>query len=666
MGNTGTISGSKKDILYAAAMTFEGACAHMEKNSRIGRDQTITNIVCKDGTKIDHINVHCNGMMCAIIHYMGYYTVRQSGRSYNDSYHGDSWGAANSFWQEGNRPKIYDADGNLSNDWVFVTPGNGETVKPGDISLACLNGPHMDMYAYTSSGGDRGYNGGADESLVRSYALAKYYLQNGKFPTDQDLGAIGTLRGAKLIIRYVGGSGSGRGKKVDYAKLNAKIPIVTADGSPAKIRSPKYGVGVWGRENEDMTKSNDVVSDVTEPSVTDNTADTTTVESSSNNEKVNAKVLISKLSKYTKAGIKGVYGNFYDAVYGSMPETEYGSNEDGSTASASYRGNDAVYAAAMVFEALYKADPSLRYDANFTTLHTLNCRDGTVLEHARPDCSGIMCQIINYMGYYTPRWKAWPYTKTFRGTGWDLGVFTPGCDVGKQIFDDENGTPTKDWVCIAFDPNDKRPGDIRFHNGHRHTDMFIFERNGHDYGVNAGSGDCGGSIGNGMYNSYIFAKFYLDNGRLPNDSEFSANANGSRGTVGTWTIQPNETLCVLRFIGKHGSGRGKGKTSAYIKNTIGAYSDTGKLSDERMKAAMDVASGSSFGYGKASARRGGRGIFDGMDKAKSWVDSWVGDDTSTTTSVPTTTRRTAPSVSTSGSIDISQLIGFVKAIAENR
>ena len=668
-GNDGSVrSGSKKDILYAAAMTFEGACAHMEKNSRIARDQTITNIVCKDGTKIDHINVHCNGMMCAIIHYMGYYTVRQSGRSYNDSYHGDSWGAANSFWQEGDRPKIYDADGNLSNDWIFVQPSDGG-VQPGDISLACLNGPHMDMYAYTSSGGDRGYNGGANESLERSYQLAKYYLQNGKFPTDQDLGAIGTLRGAKLIIRYVGGSGSGRGKKVDYAKLNAKIPIISDSNKPAVIHNPKYGVGIWGRDGEE-NKPADTVTDVTDPSVTEDTAATTdSTTTSPANEKVNAKVLISKLSKYAKAGIKGVYGNFYDAIYGSMPETEYGSNEgneEGST--ASYRGNDVIYAAAMVFEALYKADPSLRYDANGGHNHTITCRDGTVIEQVRPDCSGMMCAVMEYMGYYTPRWSGMAYSNTFRGHGWDLGVFYPGYDAGKQIFDDENGTPSQDWICIAYDPNDRRPGDIRFHNGHRHTDMFIFERNGNDYGVNAGSGDCGGSVGNGMYNSYIFGKFYLDNGRLPNESEFGANASGSRGTVGTWCIQPNETKCVLRFVGKHGSGRGKGKKNlSYIKNTIGAYTDKGKLSDQQVKALKDTYAGSSFGYGKAVKSRGGRGIFDGMDQAKAWVDSWTGDDTSTPTTprsgkTPTYTNTTS---SSNSNINIGQLIDLVKVIADN-
>ena len=587
---------------------------------------------------------------------------------HHDSYHGDSWGAANSFWQEGDRPKIYDADGNLSNDWIFVQPSDGG-VQPGDISLACLNGPHMDMYAYTSSGGDRGYNGGANESLERSYQLAKYYLQNGKFPTDQDLGAIGTLRGAKLIIRYVGGSGSGRGKKVDYAKLNAKIPIISDSNKPAVIHNPKYGVGIWGRDGEE-NKPADTVTDVTDPSVTEDTAATTdSTTTSPANEKVNAKVLISKLSKYAKAGIKGVYGNFYDAIYGSMPETEYGSNEgneEGST--ASYRGNDVIYAAAMVFEALYKADPSLRYDANGGHNHTITCRDGTVIEQVRPDCSGMMCAVMEYMGYYTPRWSGMAYSNTFRGHGWDLGVFYPGYDAGKQIFDDENGTPSQDWICIAYDPNDRRPGDIRFHNGHRHTDMFIFERNGNDYGVNAGSGDCGGSVGNGMYNSYIFGKFYLDNGRLPNESEFGANASGSRGTVGTWCIQPNETKCVLRFVGKHGSGRGKGKKNlSYIKNTIGAYTDKGKLSDQQVKALKDTYAGSSFGYGKAVKSRGGRGIFDGMDQAKAWVDSWTGDDTSTPTTprsgkTPTYTNTTS---SSNSNINIGQLIDLVKVIADN-
>jgi hypothetical protein len=665
--NTGSISGSKSDILYAAAMTFDGACSHMEQNSRIARDQTINNIKCKDGTIINTINVHCNGMMCAIIHYMGYYTVRSSNRSYSESYQGDSWGAANSYWDAGDRPKIYDADGNLSNDWIYVTPSSPSDVQPGDISLACLNGPHMDMYAYTSSGGDRGYNGGANESLQRSYQLAKYYLEHGTFPSE-DLGAVGTLRSAVKLIRYVGRKGSGRGKRVNYELLNAKIPVINASNKPAIIHNSKYGRALWGRDVDEETTSPVLMN----PTDTPTTDDTENAESTVNSkEKINAKVLISKLSKYTKAGIKGVYGNFYDAIYGSSPETEYGT-EDDSTGSAAYKGGDVVYAAAMVFEALYKADPSLRYDASFNTLNTLVCRDGTKLERQRPDCSGMMCSVIEYMGYYTPRIQAWPYTDTFRGTGWDLGMITPGCDIGKHIFNDENGTPSNDWEVIPFDPNDKRPGDIRFHSGHRHTDMYIFEHNGHDYGVNAGSGDCGGSIGNGMYNSYLFGKFYLDNGRLPNDSEFAANANGSRGTIGTWCIQPNETRCVLRYKGKQsGSGRGKERSANYLKNTIGAFSDNGKLSNEITKAVINSEAGSSFGYGKAVRKNSGKGIFDKMDDTKAWVDSWTNDDSDVTTtgSKASTTSssvvHTSANYGTTSSIDLAQMIDLIKIIATN-
>jgi hypothetical protein len=157
-----------------------------------------------------------------------------------------------------------------------------------------------------------------------------------------------------------------------------------------------------------------------------------------------------------------------------------------------------------------------------------------------------------------------------------------------------------------------------------------------------------------MYNSYIFSKFYLDNGRLPNSSEFSAHASGKRGTVGAWCIQPNETRCVLRYIGKQGSGRGKSKNASYIKNTIGAYSDTGKISDTMMKAVYDSEAGAGFGYGKAVRSRGGKGIFDTTGKA-------------TTSTVPVTSSSTSSSsrVSDNRPIDLVQIIELVKVIAEN-
>ena len=393
-----------------------------------------------------------------------------------------------------------------------------------------------------------------------------------------------------------------------------------------------------------------------------NTSTTTTQDISTTDEPVTtvktalpeSKTLISKIGKYAKDSIKGVYGNFYDALYGNEATNDTSADDGLTSSGAVYKGGDVVYAAAMVFEALYKADPTLRYDNSFGTLHTLVCRDGTKLEHQRPDCSGMMCAVLHYMGYYTTRYKGWSYSDTFHGTGWDLGAIKVGCNIGDYIFNDEDGTPTKDWIVMAYDPNDRQPGDIRFHSGHRHTDMFIFSHNGHDYGVNAGSGDCGKSIGNGMYNSYIFSKFYLDNGRLPNSSEFSAHASGKRGTVGAWCIQPNETRCVLRYIGKQGSGRGKSKNASYIKNTIGAYSDAGKISDTMMKAVYDSEAGAGFGYGKAVRSRGGKGIFDTTSKA-----------TASTTPVTSSSTSSSSRVSDNRPIDLMQIIELVKVIAEN-
>ena len=95
-----------------------------------------------------------------------------------------------------------------------------------------------------------------------------------------------------------------------------------------------FGKGVWGRANSDNEAiTENIESDSTQENINaqENISDGTTQQevineetpttNSSNTNNPQSKYLISKLTSYAKAGVKGVFGKFYDAVYGSEPKT---------------------------------------------------------------------------------------------------------------------------------------------------------------------------------------------------------------------------------------------------------------------------------------------------------------------------------------------------------
>ena len=167
-----------------------------------------------------------------------------------------------------------------------------------------------------------------------------------------------------------------------------------------KRRRSKYGKGIWGRDGQedstDTSTTSDKTSDTQDQENTDkDTTNDQNTNTSSSSSSVGAKSLITKLGKYAKAGIKGVYGNFYDALYGS--EVEEGSvdgNNGGYT-----DGSGVIYAAAMVFEAMGRANPTCGYCSCGAHYFDLECKDGKKIEKVRPDCSGMMTAVAQYMGY---------------------------------------------------------------------------------------------------------------------------------------------------------------------------------------------------------------------------------------------------------------------------
>lgn len=383
-------------------------------------------------------------------------------------------------------------------------------------------------------------------------------------------------------------SGSGRGKEIirkatssnnklssGRAKLFSPSPISTGGIANAVSSAVNNAVNSNNSSSSSSSSSSDdssstdtedeESSDDEESKDTDTS--TTSSSSSSSGSTTGAKTLLSKLASYTKATIKGVYGNFYDALYGSEVEEGSGDNNGGYT-----DGSGVIYAAAMVFEAMGRANPTFGYCYCGGRVFDLECRDGKKLESVRPDCSGMMSAVAQYMGYYTYPSNKSLYTDTFHGLGYSVTNFWA------QRICDKDGNVSPDWEYKDFDPNDRQPGDMLIRDDVGHIDMYVFtDTNGRVRGFNAGSGGffpdghCD-SEGSGIEDSYNFAKYYLEHGnQLPTND----------GSMGATTIQDSEALYVVRYKGSSGSGRGKEKnqnkknisntsTNGYKKASIGS------------------------------------------------------------------------------------------------
>lgn len=369
--NGATAAYNGNDVIYAAAMVFEAlGKVHPEGTYNGG----FFDITCRDGTKIDHVRCDCSGLMTAIIQYMGYYTYKSSQSEYTDSYHGEGLSSSMSL------SDIYDKDGNPVTDWEEISKSNctGSNAKPGDIRF---ESGHTDMFVCYKSGSEwpKGFNAGSTNGILASYKAAEaFFNNNNSFPMDGSVGA-STIRDATCIkaFRFKGRSASGRGKKadkVDLARLNRRIRpknyILDEQGNRMYLSEllrkkysslSKFGKGKFGRAEDNTTppdettfigpqlptdkitqentpgvSDSDVVTieDTTTPATT--TAPTTTATSTPGQKP--ASTLISKLSRYAKAVTKGVFGNFYDALYGAEDEQQQTVANNGTVAMSGTSG----------------------------------------------------------------------------------------------------------------------------------------------------------------------------------------------------------------------------------------------------------------------------------------------------------------------------------------
>ena len=151
-----------------------------------------------------------------------------------------------------------------------------------------------------------------------TYSIEKavrLWLECAERPADISGAAIRRTKYAKEILAACT-SGSGRGRKFINNISN----------------NPKYGRSVWGRDGEEETnntstsltnKISEYSSKITE-GVNNASEKINTIKSSNNSD---SKSLISKLTDYATRITKGVYGDFYEALYGSTT-TESNDNND--------------------------------------------------------------------------------------------------------------------------------------------------------------------------------------------------------------------------------------------------------------------------------------------------------------------------------------------------
>ena len=452
------------------------------------------------------------------------------------------------------------------------------------------------------------------------------------------------------------GSGRGKNKELIFYPRESK----TSDAL-LKRKKSKYGRSIWGRDGQEQTSTTD-----SSTTTTNNTSTTTqSTNSSSSSTNTGAKSIISKLGNYAHEGIKRVYGNFYDALYGSET-TETNNNVDANNSSGNYTdGSGVIYAAAMVFEAMGRANPTFGYCYCGNRTFDLECRDGKKIDKVRPDCSGMMSAVAQYMGYYT--YPGSSYTDTFFGLGYNV---TNILEIG---FCDKNGNKSSDWECIDFDPNDRRPGDMIVTNSLGHIDMYVFtDTNGNARGFNAGSGGafpdghCD-SPGHGIENSYKFAKYYLDNGNQlpPNDGE-----------IGAWTIQDGSGsdeagsgsgAKVIRYKGS-GSGRGKGYTDNKKSTSISNYKNSNKRDST---SDMPLSVQNRINRMNKELRRDemilGRGnnLLKSLDEVRNNKVSSKSPTSSNSISTGYGSSKYVSGSNINNTIDLNQLIGLINVIANN-
>lgn len=148
---------------------------------------------------------------------------------------------------------------------------------------------------------------------------------------------------AQNIVRHIPTSGSGRGNNKIEPAINKKlINNITDSISYGTVSALNGGSGKWGRDGEeDTTTADDTTTTDTSTETTDSTTTTTNTSSSSSSSTSESAGLLSKLTEYTTNLTKGVFGDFYDALYGKT-ETSTTTPTSGNTITGTLSSGDSI------------------------------------------------------------------------------------------------------------------------------------------------------------------------------------------------------------------------------------------------------------------------------------------------------------------------------------
>lgn len=373
-----------------------------------------------------------------------------------------------------------------------------------------------------------------------TYSIEKavrLWLECAERPADISGAAIRRTKYAKEILAACT-SGSGRGRKFINNISN----------------NPKYGRSVWGRDGEEETNntSSSLTNKISEYSskITEGVNNTNekinTIKSSNNSD---SKSLISKLTDYTTRITKGVYGDFYEALYGSTT-TESNDNNNILTAGNS---SDIVYAAAMIFEANQHVNPNFVYQ--LSSYPTFTCKDGTKIDKVLTDCSGMMTATVQYLGYYTPNWSG-SYTDTYHGNNMTVTMFHEKQENGHPAnIKNADGQIAQEFTIMDYPgPAGLQPGDMIIYIG-AHMEMYVYtDSNGDLRGFNAGSTK-------GMKTAVPLAEYIIENGTLPDASACIGSY------ISAENFEGRKADIIIRY-NSGGSGRGKNKVNYNRLNNI--------------------------------------------------------------------------------------------------
>ena len=232
----------------------------------------------------------CTGLIDAVLEYMGYDSKGMNSTSLVS--------CSNITGQDGS-----------TNDWDFIDKPQQSDIQLGDIVVR--NG-HGEIAACVDNGTVYGWNYGSDNGMAKSLKAVNL-MDQGTDPAVAcvQAGSAFERKGYDRIIRY-----KGRGAKGKFGR-----------GRFGKAVLKRYN-GKFGRgpADEEVIKA----ADTTTPETT--TTDTTTAtqpQQTAFKPKNTPASLMSNLGKYTRGLMRGLFGDFYDALYGEekKPQNNNGNNQ---------------------------------------------------------------------------------------------------------------------------------------------------------------------------------------------------------------------------------------------------------------------------------------------------------------------------------------------------